>query len=371
MLQFDFESNGAPLFSVLLSLLFMVIVGHIYRREYIFLAYKKSATKTKHRLEYSLRNMRKNSKKLLFGSWQFFAGAAFSAIVIVAFAYLVGGFPARLADDASAAPVISVKSSKRTVVDTSKPWVYNFGDQPNGKIDTKLFNIEDGPTTANYNNELETYSNSTSNVRIQDGTLILDAHQENKDGKSYTSGRVDTNGSFSFIYGTVEVTAKLPRGVGTWPAAWLLPADPIYKAAYFKNATDQNHLYTLNGELDFLESVGYLPGQNVPAAHSYNSLAQAAVYTPGFVTNPYDEYHTYGIIKTPTSIEFTIDGNVYASRDKSSNDPLDWPFNQPYYLILNLSLGGTWGGKNGIDDSSAPWLYSIKSISYTPYTASK
>jgi beta-glucanase (GH16 family) len=203
---------------------------------------------------------------------------------------------------------------------------------------------------------------------VQDGALVLEAMPQEKDGKDYTSGRVDTNGSFSFVYGTLEVEARLPRGVGTWPAAWLMPSDPRYQASDYPSATDQTRIYTLNGELDFLESVGYLPGQNIPAAHSYDSLAQAAQYTPAFITNPYDEYHTYGIVKTPNSIEFTIDGSVYASRQKTSNDPLSWPFDQPYYLILNLAIGGTWAGKDGVDDSSAPWQYLIKSITYTPYS---
>jgi len=94
---------------------------------------------------------------------------------------------------------------------------------------------------------------------------------------------------------------------------------------------------------------------------------RSAVYTPGFITNPYDEFHRYGIIKRPNSVEFTIDGDVYARRDKTSDNPLEWPFNQPYFLILNLSIGGTWAGKYGVDDASAPWKYEIKSISYSPF----
>ena len=145
-----------------------------------------------------------------------------------------------------------------------------------------------------------------------------------------------------------------------------MPSVPRYMAKDFSTATDQSRLYSLNGELDFLESVGYLPGQNVPAAHSYDSLAQVSQYTPGYIANPYDEYHTYGIVKTPNTIEFTIDGHVYAQRIKTSNDPLVWPFDQPYYLTLNLAIGGTWAGKDGVDESSAPWQYLIKSIHYTP-----
>jgi beta-glucanase (GH16 family) len=80
----------------------------------------------------------------------------------------------------------------------------------------------------------------------------------------------------------------------------------------------------------------------------------------------YSGFHRYGIIKTPNKITFTIDGKPYASRSKKSNSPLDWPYNQPYYLILNLAIGGKWAGANGIDNASAPWLMQVKSISYRP-----
>jgi beta-glucanase (GH16 family) len=260
----------------------------------------------------------------------------------------------------------TARALMRTKVDTSKPWTYNFATQPDGALDPKYWNIENGPTKANYNNELQTFADRTDNVRVEDGALVLEALPGNRDNKAYTSGRVDTNGSFNFLYGTLEVDAKLPRGVGTWPAAWLIPSNPRYKAADFKSATDQARLWTLNGELDFLESVGYLPGRNIPAAHSYNSLGRNPIYTPGIIANPYDEYHRYGIIKTPTSIQFTIDGVTYARRDKTSDDPLEWPFDQPYYLVMNLSLGGQWAGKYGVDNSLAPWKFSVRSITYTP-----
>ncbi|HEY8886625.1 MAG TPA: glycoside hydrolase family 16 protein [Candidatus Microsaccharimonas sp.] len=303
-------------------------------------------------------------------SWQFFAGIAFAAIVFGAFTFLSGGVFSHSAKTVadSVTTTSSVHSATRTVIDTSKAWTYDFSTMADGPIDSKIFNTENGSTKADYNNELETFTSRTDNVRVQDGALVLAAKPENKDGKAYTSGRVDTDGSFSFLYGTLTVEAKIPRGVGTWPAAWLMPSNPRYQAADFPSATDQSRIYSLNGELDFLESVGYIPGVNIPASHSYNSLAQTAQYTPGFVSNPYDSYHTYGIIKTPTLIEFTLDGKVYARRDKTSDDPLSWPYDQPYYLIMNLSIGGAWAGKDGVDDSSAPWLYQIKSITYTPST---
>jgi beta-glucanase (GH16 family) len=78
------------------------------------------------------------------------------------------------------------------------------------------------------------------------------------------------------------------------------------------------------------------------------------------------QFHRFGVIKTPNKITFTLDGKPYTSRTKNSDNPLDWPYNQPYYLIINLAIGGNWAGANGIDVSSAPWQLKIKSLSYTP-----
>jgi len=159
---------------------------------------------------------------------------------------------------------------------------------------------------------------------------------------------------------------KLPKGTGTWPAAWLMPDTPKYTPDQYGIGKDAPKAWALNGEIDFMEAVGYIPNQIIPATHSYNSLSQGTIYTPGFIDDAYGTYHKYGVIKLKDSISFTIDGKVYATRTRSSTNPLDWPYDQPYYLILNLAIGGSWAGQKGIDNSSAPWTMSVKSISYLP-----
>jgi len=356
------KSEVQPWVAFVIGALFIVTVSLRYRN----FQYQKHLVSVLK----GIRNFFLTLGNVVYKSWQFSVGVIFAVVISVAFILLSGGTYSHSEVVKTVRTVATTQpthqSSARTIIDTSHPWTYDFSKVPSGTIDTRIFNIENGPRTANYNNELETYTTNTENVRVQDDALVLEAKPQSKDGKNYTSGRIDTSGSFDFLYGTLEVSARLPRGAGTWPAAWLMPSDPRYKAIDFPSATDQNRLYTLNGELDFLESVGYIQGLNIPAAHSYNSLGQPAQYTPAFTANPYDEYHTYGIIKTPDLIEFTLDGNVYATRTKTSNSPLSWPFNQSYYLILNLSIGGTWAGREGVDDSSAPWMYMIKSITYTP-----
>lgn len=297
-------------------------------------------------------------------SWQFIIGGVLTLGLTVAIFYHFG---IRLQFPSTGEPSkTAVSQASRTVVDTTRPWTYDFANVPSGELDRKIWNVENSRTKADYNDEAQTFTNRTDNVRVENGVLVLEAKSESRDGQRYTSGRIDTEGSFAFNYGTLEIEAKIPRGVGTWPAAWMMPSNPRYKAEDFPSANNQEHIWSLNGELDFLESVGYLPGQNIPASHSYNSRGREALLTPGFISNPYDEFHRYGIIKKAESIEFTIDGQVYARRDKTSTDPLEWPFDQPYYLILNLSLGGEWADRYGIDDASGPWRYEIKTIKYTP-----
>lgn len=252
------------------------------------------------------------------------------------------------------------------VHDDTKPYFYNFEDMANGPISSKVWEIENGNTLASYNREAQTYTNRQQNVRVEDGALVIQAMKENINNREYSSARINSRPSFHFTYGTLEVTAMLPRGVGTWPAAWLMPANDRYDPNFLGIQKDDPLRWAANGEIDFLESIGSLPGQNIPAAHSYNEFQRAPTVTPVFVNDAYTTYHRYGIIKTPNSITFTIDGVPYAERIKNSDDPKEWPYDQAYYLILNLALGGSWAGIDGIDDASAPWQYKVKSISYLP-----
>ena len=258
------------------------------------------------------------------------------------------------------------KTVSRTVNHGQKPLTYNFTDYPDGPIPAKDWNFEVGAQNANYNNEAETYTSSQQNARIQNGLLIIEAKHQKLNGKQYTSARINTRGVFDFTYGTLEVDMMMPRGVGTWPAAWLMPSNGIYNTGDFGIAAKDKYAWALNGEIDFAEAIGSLPGQNIPAAHSYHEIQTTPTYTPAYIINPYSVFHRYGIIKTQDKIAFTIDGVTYSTRSKTSGSPLDWPYNQPYYLILNLAIGGNWAGANGIDSSSAPWLLKIKSISYSP-----
>jgi len=249
---------------------------------------------------------------------------------------------------------------------SANEWTYMFSNFPDGPVPESEWNFESGNKVADYNSELQAYTARTENVRIEDGLLVIEAKKENLYGKQYTSARINTLGTFDFTYGTLEVEAMLPRGVGTWPALWMMPSNNIYNPAdYGISETDKFH-WAVNGEIDFMEAIGRIPNQIIPSAHNFNQLKGRSLYTPVRVNDAYSEFHRYGIIKTPTAITFTLDGVPYATREKKSDNPLDWPHDQPYYLIINLAIGGNWAGADGIDDESGPWQMKVKSLSYRP-----
>lgn len=275
--------------------------------------------------------------KPLVRIWPFFVSLLLSGLILTGF--IVKNDPV-IGEDPSSAGIsapISVQAPEaftRQSIDTSKPWTYTFDAARSTSLDYTLWTAENGNQTADYNDELQTYTNRSQNLRIEGDALTIQARIEALNGKQYTSARINTKGRFAFTYGTLEVEMKLPKGTGTWPAAWLMPSNDRYDAATL-GVKGAPNAWALNGEIDFMEAVGYIPGEIIPAVHNYNSMTSGrTIYTPGYVKNPSGAYHRYGVIKTPTRISFTIDGKVYATREKSSNSVYDWPYDQPYYLIF-------------------------------------
>lgn len=174
------------------------------------------------------------------------------------------------------------------------------------------------------------------------------------------------------VSGTLNL--KIPSGIGTWPAAWLLPTNPRYNPARFGLEQNGGNNWLLNGEIDLMETVGSEAGLIYPDVHTVDhDKAEKNNPNPFSLSVPDDaeNFHTYGVEKSANSIVFTLDGTPYHRFDKTSNSPLLWPFDQRYFLILNLAMGGTWGGMskaefppNGIDDSKSPWLMKVRSIAY-------
>ena len=255
-------------------------------------------------------------------------------------------------------------------------WSQDFNKQPNGVPNSTIWTYVTGTAVPGLNNEAETYTNSSENARIADGKLLIEAKQERKDGQNYTSAYLTTKDSFVFTYGRLDVCMKLPTGVGTWPAAWLWPAGAKYTPENVGLSQNDPNAWILNGELDIAEGVGAEPGQIFSSAHTYDQVRRnpMATLTAQAVPDDTSKYHCYGIVKTPAVISFTLDGKVFYTLQKPKvATPTNWPFDQPYYLIINLAMGGSWGGEkraqfppDGVNNQSGPWTLSVSRIDYYP-----
>jgi beta-glucanase (GH16 family) len=275
-------------------------------------------------------------------------------------------FLADFIDDRSAEGITTEQFSN------TPSWSQDFSKMKNGRLDRKYWNYVTGNTVPGYTDDAETYTNSPSNVRIEDGVLILEAILQNKDDRKYTSSEVDTQGKFGFVHGKLEATIRLPKGIGTWPAAWLLPTNPKYNPAKF-GLTGPGANWELNGEIDFMETTGFEGNRVYPDIHTTSTYSETNS-NPFNITVPNDtnQFYTYGLEKTAESIVFTLNGKPVRRIDKMSNNPESWPFEQEFYLIFNLAMGGEWGSidekqfptTDGIQNSNSPWLMEIKNIDF-------
>ncbi|MFI5212852.1 MAG: glycoside hydrolase family 16 protein [Candidatus Saccharimonadales bacterium] len=226
-------------------------------------------------------------------------------------------------------------------------WQQAFNHQSDGELDPVVWSYNVDPAVPTYNAEEQAYTGQRRNVRIEKDALVIEAHREayaypnDPSGHAYdiTSGRIDTHNSFSFEYGKIEATMKLPSGAGTWPAFWLLSANQPYTSILHPSAADwaQKRFYMHDGELDIMEAYGTNPGVVEATAYTYNQTVSAERAVPDMSNT----FHTYGLEVTPTKVTWTIDGSAYYSFQKPSDNPDAWPFGHGnrFYVILNLAMG--------------------------------
>ena len=205
--------------------------------------------------------------------------------------------------------------------DTTK-WTFDFGNWGWG------------------NNELQYYTvNCAENARQENGNLIIEARKNNL-GYPWTSARLTTRGKVSFVYGKIEFRAKAPVGTGTWAAGWLLG-----------DAYRDELSWPYCGEVDILECIGQEVNQQTGNGVNHTSCHTRAYYFKQGnqisntipVPNMTGEFHTYGVEWKPDGIIGYMDGQVYFKYDKL-NGELEWPFNNPQNIIINLAMGGGMGG---------------------------
>ena len=195
------------------------------------------------------------------------------------------------------------------------------------------------------NNELQYYTRDAGNVRVEDGRLVIEAHKDSLGSKAFTSAKVVSREKGDWRYGRFEIRAKLPRGKGTWPAIWMLPTDWKYGG------------WPASGEIDIMEHVGYDPGIIHGTIHTeaYNHIKQTQKEGKITVPDAQEAFHVYAVDWTPDRMDFYVDGKRYHSvvRDPA-DDFRGWPFDQRFYLILNVAVGGNWGGAQGVDPGIWP-----------------
>jgi len=227
-------------------------------------------------------------------------------------------------------------------------WSQEFNDST---IDTSVWNFETG---FGHNNEEQYYTPRDKNIFIENGFLVIEARKEKYHSAKYTSARINTIDKKVFKYGRIEVRAKLPKGKGTWPAIWML------------GENRETAGYPACGEIDIMEFVGKDP-ENIHAAIHYPELDNKKMNssTQKFpLPDSEDGFHVYAIDWNEKSISYFIDDELFhcftiADAEREGRENI---FQKPFYLIINLALGGKWAGK--INNSIFPARFYVDNIRY-------
>ncbi|MFE9997186.1 ricin-type beta-trefoil lectin domain protein [Streptomyces avermitilis] len=257
--------------------------------------------------------------------------AALSAVLIASAA--IG--PADAADAApKAASSEKVAAAAATFSDT-------FDGAAGSAVDSSKWQVETGDNVNNHERQYYTSGNNNAALDGQ-GHLVITARKENPGNYQcwygrceYTSARLNTSGKFSAAYGRVEARMKIPRGQGMWPAFWMLGTD-IGQVGWPNS-----------GEIDVMENVGFEPSTIHGTIHGPGYSGEggigAAYSLPGGQAFA-DAFHTFAVDWAPDSITWSVDGTVYQRRTPADLGGKSWAFNKPFFLILNLAVGGYWPG---------------------------
>lgn len=195
------------------------------------------------------------------------------------------------------------------------------------------------------NNEAQTYTRARAeNARVENGSLVIEARREPMAKKDYTSASVITRGRAHVLYCRIEIRAKLPKGRGVWPALWALGAN--------RDAGG----WPRCGEIDIMEMVGFDPEVIHTTVHTdrYNHRRGTQKAARFKLPGASDGFHVYAVEWHPDRLDFVVDGVRRFTFARESDDLAVWPFSRPHYLLMNLAIGGAWGGQKGIDESIFP-----------------
>lgn len=220
-----------------------------------------------------------------------------------------------------------------------------------GKPDPERWNYDTGEKW--HNNEVQGYTDHPENAFVKDGRLTIRALKEQYGSAGYTSARLTTWERQSWQYGYFEIRAKLPDGAGAWPAFWFMP-----------DSSRQGTRWPLCGEIDMMEHTHVHKGDLVYSLHSLNhnhtrqdtKQYSTSVYREGL----FEAFHLYGMEWTPDYVEYFFDGVSvcrYCKSDDEDRTEKSWPYDQPFYMILNIAVGGFMGGP--IREEDMPYTMEI------------
>lgn len=237
-------------------------------------------------------------------------------------------------------PNVTVYNARGTAVFDGNPdWTLIYSDEfsTDGLPDPSKWTIDARPKGW-INNEQQVYTDaSRDNARVRDGNLVITGKKDFPTGNPnapWSSARVVSLGKMEFLYGKAEMRAKLPRARGSWPAFWLMPTGSAYGS------------WPRSGEVDILEHVGNNFGKAMCAIHVENKNWTNGGNLGGnqIIPDVDTVYHTYGVEWSPDSLRFTHDGVGFYTYVNPQTDWKDWPFDKPFYMILNIAIGGGMGG---------------------------
>ena len=185
------------------------------------------------------------------------------------------------------------------------------------------------------NNELEYYTNSTNNAFVSNGNLIIEARKESINGFNYSSARLTTQNKKAFMYGRVDIRAKLPRGQGVWPALWMLGSN-INSVGW-----------PASGEIDMMENLGQDSSKVYGTLHYGATPATHASKGNSYTSNSpnfSNQFHVFSMDWQQDSVKLYVDNRLYLAVNKSDVSPSPYPFNQQFFFIFNVAVGGNWPG---------------------------
>ena len=242
-------------------------------------------------------------------------------------------------------------NEKQTVATlTNLVWADEFDN--NGSPDSTKWNLVTGDGTEQGipgwgNNELQTYTDNPENITVQNGVLIITAKKESLEGKSYTSARINTKDLYQQKYGRFEARIKVPTGKGLWPAFWLLGDND-----------DGRLVWPQVGEIDIMEYLGDKPTTMFGTVHGPGYSGGASISKEyKLANNRFDNgFHIFGVEWSPNRVNFYVDGDLYQSLtpeniEEETNGEAEWVFNRPFYIILNIAVGGNLPGSPNEDTS--------------------